>query len=839
MTVYRTFTLKYSEMKKLLMLSVCLVMTLSMSAQFPGFGGKKKPTIKGVIKGSLKDSATKEGLAYASVSLSKAGSEIILDGVLTDEDGDFKFENVVNGAYDILATYIGYTEVRLDSVETTLKRPDKDLGAIMMTVGTQIIEGVEIKAEKSLVENKVDRIVFNAENDASIAGGDATDVLRKVPMLNVDLDGNVSLRGSNNVQILINGKPSGMFASNKNEALKMFPADQIKKVEVITSPGAKYDGEGSAGVINIVTKGKNVEGIAGSINASVSNRQNNAFVNLNAGKGRFGFSSNGGVFYMLPQTAENSFSRIAGDIVAKNTGQTETARLGFNGSASAFYDFNAYNSINTRFSGRGFGFDMEGKVDGFLDDPGRSFYDKYARTNTTSNLNSGYDWSTDYTRKFARDEAQELVLAFQYSGNVQDQKYDLQELHDDASLSRFENVLNDGNNGEWTGQIDFTYPVNKSIKIETGAKGVLRDIISDYDYKIKKENNFVSDPLRTNVFDYDQNVMAGYLSGTFSLGKGVSMITGLRYERTDIAGKFDKDNSDRTSPFKNDYETWLPNFTISKQLKGFKTLKLAYSRRLQRPSLFYINPFNNQLDLYNQVYGNPYVDPEITDQVELGYNFNVAGFTVFANTYFKYTDDIIESTLKVNDKGVSINTFDNVGVNRSVGLNLFTTKSIGNLTLRGGGDVYSYNAKGVVNGEDLAAKDVLFSLFFNGDYGFTKTFKADFFGFFQAAQRTLQGVNPSFSIMGIGLRKEFKDFSIGVRVIEPFRPTKSFNSDLSGAGFSQKTTFEIPFRSFGVNFRYKFGKVDFRERKSKVKNDDLKSGQNNNGNGGGQGSRGM
>jgi len=287
-------------MKKLFTTLILLFGIFQLSyAQWPGMGGGKSKSIKGKISGTLVDSITGQAVPYATLVLKTANKTRERDGVLSDDDGNFKFDSKT-GAYDIYISFLGYEDKKLDSVQLTLKNPDKDLGKILMVPSDFVLDEVEITGERSLIENKPDKLVYNVEQDATVAGGDATDVLRKVPLLTVDLEGNVSLRGSNNVRILVNGKPSGMFANNVADALKMFPADQIKKVEVITSPSAKYDGEGSAGIINIITKKENIEGISGSINASIGNRQNSLTGSLNAGKGRFGLSSSGSMFLMLP-----------------------------------------------------------------------------------------------------------------------------------------------------------------------------------------------------------------------------------------------------------------------------------------------------------------------------------------------------------------------------------------------------------------------------------------------------------------------------------------------------------------------------------------------------------
>ncbi|MCZ2102076.1 MAG: TonB-dependent receptor [Chitinophagales bacterium] len=796
-----------------------LLFALHVQAQFPFGGGSKGPTIKGKIEGQVLDSLTQEALSYSSIALKKKGSSITLDGVLADDHGYFKFSDVNNGAYDVYISYVGYPEKKV-SVETTLKSPDANIGSILIPPSANVLNEVEIVEERLLIENKADKLVFNAENDASIAGGDATDVLRKVPMLSVDLNGNVSLRGSQNVRILINGKPSGMFSSNVADALKMFPADQIKKVEVITSPSAKYDAEGSAGIINIITKKQNIEGIAGSINASVGNRQNSLFANFNAGKGRFGLSSSAAVFYSTPGTGSNDFTRIdkVTDGTVTQLGTHKSSSLGANGSINAFYDFNGYNSINSSFSYRGFGFDNEGTTRGSISQQG--FLDNFIRESKGDNFFSGFDWSTDYTHKFAQKEGQELNIGVQYSKQNNSQDFSIEETHDLSLLNRNTDLNNEGVNNEITIQADYEHPITKEIKIETGVKTIFRNIVSDYNTQAFDINTGYT-PL-IEQFNYYQDVYAGYASFNFLIARKYSLITGLRYEQTAIKGRF---GQAQELDFDNiQYDNFLPNLTISRTFTGFRTLKLGYSQRIQRPSLQFINPFNNNSDFINRTVGNPLLNPELVQQVELGYNFTYKGFSTFSALFYKHTDDIIEQILSLDENQLSVNTYKNIGTNNSFGLNTFISKTINLFTLRTGGNIATYHAQGLINGEAAERKSYEYNIFLNGEMKISGTFKADFFGFFRSPVRTIQGDNPAFTIYGLGLRKEFKDWSVGITLIEPFGANKYFKTNIDTEVLKQSSSIGIPFRSFGANFRYKFGNVNFKERKSKVKNSDLKQG---------------
>ena len=246
-----------------------------MEAQRPAWAGKSSgPSITGKISGVLIDSVSQEPVEFATVVLinSKFGKEI--DGTLTDEKGAFKLPDVKLGVYDLKFSFLGYQTNTIKGITLTPKKPDNKLGNVSF-VGEGInLQEVEVVGEAAEIENRIDKMVYNAEKDITNIGGDASEVLARVPMLAVDLDGRVSLRGSTNIQILINGKPSSMFSSDPGEALKAIPSDQIKTVEVITVPTAKYDGEGTGGIVNIITKKSSVQGVTGSINSTIGNRSN-------------------------------------------------------------------------------------------------------------------------------------------------------------------------------------------------------------------------------------------------------------------------------------------------------------------------------------------------------------------------------------------------------------------------------------------------------------------------------------------------------------------------------------------------------------------------------------
>ncbi|MEP7321466.1 MAG: TonB-dependent receptor [Saprospiraceae bacterium] len=819
-------------MRSLFLLLVgILVFTVPGRAQFQAGGGGASQPITGKITGTIIDSTSRDVLSYATVALRRAGSTKDINGTLTDDKGVFKLENISQGKYIVTINSIGYNNKVISNIELTLKKPDANVGTILLgEVGVTLGE-VAIESQASLIENRVDKLVYNAEKDATSAGGSAVDVLQKVPMLSVDLDGNVSLRGSTNLRILINGKPSGMFSTNVADALKMIPADQIKSVEVITNPSAKYDGEGTGGIINIITKKKNAEGTSGSINTALGTRQNNLFLNLGVHHGRFGLNGGGGSFWGWPGSGSNSLLRtnFVNDktVTTSELGTNRTSRLGYFGNIGADYDFNAFNSISSTFRANGFGMDRSSNTAVAINDQIQNINFNYLRANTSDVLRGGFDWNTDFKRTFKKKD-QEWSTAFQWSNNksITDNIF-ITENNPEYALNQKSN--NDGINNEYTIQSDYTHPFSAKAKMEIGAKSVLRLINSDLNYFNfnSDQNEYLPDVNRTNLFRYHQNVTAGYASTTIGLSKTINMIAGARLENTYISGKF---ADGAFEPFSNNYANLLPNISFSKTLKNFRTLKLGYSKRIQRPSLQFINPFQDITDTRNITQGNPTLRPELTDQLELALTTFLKGSMVNLSFYAKQTHDIIENFTEIANDGKSITSYKNAGINYSYGVNAFSSVNVTKKwTLRGNINLGSYNTKSDLTASNFSA-GLQYNAFLMSSFDFKKKgLKADLFGIFNSPRRSLQGTTPSFSMYSIGLKKEIlnKKGTVGFNTVTPFTKYRSFKSNIEGDNFKQVSNFQIPFASFGINFSYQWGKMNFNAQPKKrgVKNDDLKQGE--------------
>jgi outer membrane receptor protein involved in Fe transport len=829
-----------------LMMFFTLSWASSVQAQVPGGG---QPVAGGTVSGTVIDSVSKKPVDYATVSLFKAGAAAPFSGGLSDDKGAFKIANVPAGTYRVQVNYIGYNVKNIPAVVLAPGKLAINLGRIVIAPSANLLEAVQITGQQALIENKIDKLVFNAEKDVTSSGGNVTDILRKVPMVSVDMDGNVALRGSQNVRILINGKPSGALTTNAADVLKSMPSDQIKNVEVITSPSAKYDAEGSAGIINIITKKKEVSGVSGSINAGIGTRQNNESANLNFNKNKLSITANVGFNAGWPQTTYSSFESENRTLGTRSTsnGESTSNRQFLSGSASVGYDFNDNNSFLSSFSRRGGSFKNDGTTtntnlsrDGALIN--------YTAINRNENSMSNFDWNNDFTHKFKR-AGEEISIAAQWTHGTADVDYATEY----SAFTQNQRAKNLGTNNEYTVQVDYVLPINKMFKVEAGAKTIIREIKSDYEFFNPNElGQYVLNPITSNAYDYGQDVYAGYGLLTTSLSGGYTIMAGARMESTNING-----NSGNTTgglqPFKNDYLNFIPSLIVSKSLTPTQTIKLSYSKRIQRPSLQFLNPFRNTSDPLNQNQGNPELSPEIGQTIEFNYSTFVKSSVINASVYYRKTEDIIESVVStvpfttIDNEGnevtrdVSLTTFQNVGTNNSFGTSIFGSVQLWKaLTLRGNFNAFTYKPQ-IISSLQQGEQDtyIQYNAFVSATMKLSSTLNAETFLMQNSARRTFQGTNPSFNLWVIGVKQDIlkKRGTLGLNITQPFKDYKDFESNINSGPLTQRSKFSVPFRSFGLNFTYNFGKMNYGaqppRKKRGVTNDDLLQGGDANGQGGG------
>lgn len=812
-------------MKRLLLLTFIIGIFFKAQAQFGGgFGGAQKSTVAGRISAVILDSATKQPIDYATISLLRVKDNKSMNGGVTDPKGKITLQNVTPDTYKLMIGFMGY-KTKTVQVVTTPSKPDQNLGTVYISSNEKTLADVQVQGTKAVIENKIDRMVYNAEADGTNAGGDATDVMRKVPMLSVDVDGNVQLRGGA-VRVLINGKPSGTMASSVADALKMIPAEQIKSVEVITSPSAKYDAEGSGGIINIITKKSNAQGVSGTVNASAGTRQNNGAFNLTAKTGRLSVNTSLGTNLAYAQDSRVLFeNNTRTDSLTKTTtntifqdGISKWSRNGYNGSFGVDYDFNAYNNLSSTIKYNNFSNGGPGRADYILN--GDSL-------RNISNMDMGFnnlDWNVDY-KHTSKKEGEEFTISGQLSSGRNTTDFENEIV---GSTFPPVNNSNTGKNKEYTAQTDYTYPFSKTTILEVGAKGIFRNINSEF------SNDAAQD------FEYNQNVASAYGVISFKLSKKLNFKGGLRSEYTTIDF-----NTQKQGIQKNDYFNLFPSAIISQTLKGNATLKLSYNRRVQRPTLAYLNPFRNESDQFNVRQGEPGLSPELSDNFELGYSTFIKGSVINASVFYRRTGGVIESSitpLRENGIDKTLSTYLNVGTAQTYGANVFASynpKPKWTLMTNLGVNTYevSNEQTGLSTGTFLN-----YNIFGRSAYGFGKGYNFELFGVVNSPRRTYQGKTDAMVFYGASFKKDIlnKKGSIGINTLNPFTRDlhiKTVNNSVTTVGnkvttLYQSTNVYYPLRSFGVNFSYSFGKLKFTEKK-KIKNDDIKQDQQQGGGMGG------
>ncbi len=826
-------------MKKLFILITLLSLTAVLSAQ------DQTPKGNGKISGTVIDTKTNQPVEFATVALTDASGKTI-DGTIADAKGKFTISKVADGTYSLVISFIGYETITKSDLVIEGKKSDINVGTIKIGEEATQLGEVVVEAQKDLVEERVDRTIYNAENDATTRGGDATDVLKRVPMLSVDLDGNVSMRGSTNIMVLINNKPSTIMANSVADALKQIPSDQIKTVEVITSPSAKYDAEGSAGIINIITKKNTLEGLTLNVDAGVGYRGSNLGLNGNYRKGKMGFSLGGfgRASYNVEGAFENDQNTIDGTEIFQTIQKANNRSQGLFGNYNLGwdYDINKKNSVtaSVRYGVR--------NNNGFQDNlTSQSFQNGSSipvssslRNVTTIDQSGTVDLNFNYTHLFEKPQQEFSILAL-YSRNDRNNDFtnSILDFSSEEITQRFKNE-NKGLNEEYTIQADYQTPIGVNQMLEVGAKNIRRKVLSDFAYftaagsdgeYVLQENQNLS-----NQLNYNQDVLASYASYTYSAKSGYSLKTGLRYEYTFI-NAFTRTEEDIDIP---EYGVLVPSINASKKLKK-GTLKTSYNRRIQRPSIQFLNPNIQASNPFQRTVGNPELDPEYTNNFELGYSTFIKGTSLNFTGFLRNSNNAIQSLRNVAGDTI-VTTYANIGKENAYGMSFFANVSLGKLSINGGGDVYFADLTNNVPDPTQSASNQgwVYSGRLFGSYDLGNRWALQGFGFYRGRRVNLQGYQGGFGTYSLGARKEFKSKkgSIGFGLENFLAPSMSIRNMTETPTISQSSVTVLNNFSFRINVSYRIGKMSFdqpRRRSRSINNDDMKEGGDGGGmdNGGG------
>ncbi|MDD2247152.1 MAG: TonB-dependent receptor [Proteiniphilum sp.] len=804
-------------MKLFQILVLFCVISMSMTAQ------------NVTVKGKLVSADDKAGLPYVTISVARESNPAnTVKRLATQESGTFSTA-LTPGKYIFIFHFVGMNGLK-KLVEVSTSQNPLDLGEIAMDESSIELEEVSVTAQKPLVKVEIDKLTYSAKDDPEASTSNVLDLLRKVPLVTVDGEDEIQLKGSSNFKIYLNGKPSNMISGNPSQVLKSMPANSVKDIEVITDPGVKYDAEGIGGIINIVTDKRVDDGYSGSVGANgdtFGGYGGNAYLATRYGK--FGFTGNVGYYYHKRPESESGFTREEFSpqnlLTLNGKNKSDGGGLFLSGALSFEPDtLNLFNLSGSRYGGKFKSHSMQEALSA-----GARPYSYNTRSNSTVEY-GGMSLSADYQRSFKR-KGEMLTISYRFEDNPNDSEYD-SEYEDVTGVFYYTDgyklrSVNNAGGKEHTGQLDYVNPLNGKHSIETGLKYIFRDNTSraDHTFFDTEEGLWKPDVSRKNDLDHTQNITSGYAGYGFKSGKtGVKL--GFRGEYTQQEIHFMGSQLDTI--VQTNFFDLVPSVTLSYQLGMTRTLRGGYNMRISRPGIWYLNPYVNDVDPNNISYGNPNLDAEKQHNFNINYgafsqklNFNVTLSYAFArNAVTGYS--FIEN-------GVTRNTYANIGKNQTVGTNLYvswTPTQVVRTYLNGG-----INYTDIRSTEKSEQRNSGFSGRAFG--GLTFTFSGDFRvganGGLFLNRIQLQTEQSPFYFYSFSLMKSFlnKKLDLSLNLQDAFSKNRKISSKTTGEGFWQENIFHYPMRNIRLSVSYRFGelKASMKKVQRTISNEDVMQGE--------------
>ena len=702
-------------MRLLLLTITSLFFTITISAQKPSKRSGKEGK-KVTIKGTLLDTDTQQALEFATISVHSVSDSTLIGGGVTDLEGKFSVESPSPKVY-LALDFIGYKTTTITDIPSANESKIIDMGIISLSAGGVNLDDIEITAERSETTFALDKKIFTVGKDLANRGGTAQEILDNVPSVTVDVEGNVSLRGSENVRILIDGKPSGLIGIGESGGLRSIPSNLISQIEVVTNPSAKYEAAGTAGIINIVLKKDKRSGFNGSFEMTLGNpAQYGAGANINYRSGKVNWftsynlqyreSPGFGVAYQNYYQGDSTLiTQIDRDM--NRSGLSHNMRFGAdyfltdNQTLTASLNYRLGDDDNTNTISY-----RDLTVPGILTHSDRiipSFDDPYIlRTDDEIEDESKQEYSLDYRKKFA-DKGKSLSgrLSYQNNGEVEqsiltNRLYQSEQPIGDINKEQLS--TNDENETRTLIQLDYKHPIGKDTKIEVGGQTSLRNIRNDFEVSEKTGEEFVELTDRTNDFQYNEDVHAAYFIYGSKINKW-SYQVGLRSEYSIVKTELLQTNevNDR------DYFGLFPSAFLNYDLLAGQSIQLSYSRRIQRPRFWDLNPFFSFTDERNFFSGNPNLDPEYTDSYETQYIKIWDSGNIGGSVYYRHTEDARQRIKEVDPvEGTSVTIPVNLATQDNIGVEmLFSYSGLNWLRLDGNANLFKAKTAGEYNGQNF------------------------------------------------------------------------------------------------------------------------------------------
>lgn len=811
------------------------------------------------VSGSVVDSITKEGEPYATLRIEnkeQPGKAVRM--AVTGKDGKFSEKVSGQGKFVLTVSSVGRGSI-VREFSVTASGQTVSLGTLLIRDSGNMLEGIEVVTQKPLVKADIDKIEYDIESDPDSKSNSILEMLRKVPLVTVDGEDNIKVNGSSSFKVYVNGRPNNMMSNNPAEVLKSMPANSIKRIEVITNPGPKYDAEGVGGILNIITAGSGVEGYTATFSGNASNHGGGGGLFGTVKKGKLTVSARYNYNYN-DQPKSWSGSKLT---TTDNTQETSASDRTYTGSSKGHSDFQS-GSIEASYEidtlrlvtmsfglwGGGYKGSGTGSSAGTSPSDGSSLY-KYATLSNNRNSWYSIDGSIDYQRLF---KVKDRMFTLSYKINTNPQTSDSYTDYNDMSaapdwedfIRRMESQRNDGsqNTTEHTFQADYTTPIGKTHTIEGGAKYILRNNKSEDDRYLRPAadgSEFTYDRDHSSHYKHENDIIAAYLGYGIKI-KRVSGRLGMRYEHTIQDVRYIVGQGDN---FRKHFNDIVPSASIGYKLTDMSNLRLGYNMRIFRPGIWYLNPY---LDDSNPTYisqGNPDLESEKSHSFNLSYNNFTSKLSVNVSLRWQFTNNSIESlTSLVNDneitglqnptgKEVLYSTYRNIGKTRSASISAYANWNATSSTR-----IYT-NLFGTWSHmtDGTGIKNKGWSLFAYGGIQQTlpKDWRISLNVYGQTPWIMLQGRGNSFFSYSLNVNKSFmnKRLTLSAFASNFFKKYMENNSRTENTGFIQDGWSKYDNQSFGISVSFRIGELKASVKKAErtISNDDVKGGGGNNGGG--------